>query len=803
MKIKNWYRRYPLLSRFSIFIILPALIAVYMAYQHWVLSPLPLSVQTQQFTQLEKPIKVTRDKYGVPYIEASSQHDIFFATGYIHAQDRLWQLELQRRLSTGTLSEIFGKESLQYDTWVRTLGLHHVAKRNKETLSTDALNSLQAYADGINSFISTTDNLPIEFTSLGLKPKPWQVTDSLAWMKMFALSMSGNLDEEIQHSVAQISLPKNLLALFFSPVQTDFDTLARNNIQPLSGVHQTIKKMEADYNIGGKHVGSNAWVVSSKLSASGNALLANDPHLGLQIPSLWYAVSQQTPGSKLEGMTLIGLPLIVFGKNQYIAWGGTNMEADLQDLVIEQIHPTDGNRYKYQEDWLPFRYRTEKIKVKADFPTFLKPDYEDVTLTVKETVTGPVISDTHLKNTVSLRWTALNNDDSSYEGFFRLNQATDWQSFQQAGRLITSPSLNLFYIDEKQNIGHMGVGHIPLRQTGKGEIPSYRSANGDIWDSIIPWPDMPKEFNPDRGYIVNANNRNVQADYPYHISSSFADPARAERIIQLLNKPSVDLAHIKRMQLDIKDLTVTQLKKLMLTVKAEDLWQQEALDYLAKWNEEAQADSVAATLFYTWARQVYRVLLNDELLPAWGQLKSTGILLGLRDRLSYDDLANLISQKSAFCNDINTDETESCEQVLVDALDRALILNSKLHGDEISDWQWGKFQTTRYEHMPFGKMKHIKSIFSREIATGGSSNTINVAAGKYERDNGFIQDFGAGFRQIIEARGDYYFINSTGQSGQLASPHYDDMVAGFKQGDYLKFAQPVKSESQLQLMPKK
>ncbi|KNC65037.1 hypothetical protein AC626_25690 [Pseudoalteromonas rubra] len=255
--------------------------------------------------------------------------------------------------------------------------------------------------------------------------------------------------------------------------------------------------------------------------------------------------------------------------------------------------------------------------------------------------------------------------------------------------------------------------------------------------------------------------------------------------------------------MDVKDLTVSKLKAVMETVVAEDLWQQEALDHLKAWQGDAHSDSIAATVFYTWARQIYRVLLNDELIPAWNEKAATRQLLGLRGRVSYDQLAELLAQNSPLCDDTNTIETESCEEVLLSALDRTLILNSKLQGDEIGNWQWGKFQTTRYDHMPFGKVKHLNKVFSREVATGGATNTVNVAAGFYEKDNGFIQNYGAGFRQVIDMGGRYQFMNSTGQSGQLASAHYDDMITLFAQGQYVSFETPTEASRKLTLTPNK
>ncbi|MCG7537732.1 penicillin acylase family protein [Pseudoalteromonas sp. OOF1S-7] len=803
MQIKNWFTRHPLLCRFGTFILAPSVLCAYVAYQQQVLSALPPTGANTVAATVHEPVVITRDTHGVPYIEAGSAADAYFAMGYLHAQDRLWQLELQRRLSAGKLSEVFGKESLNYDVWVRTLGLYAVAEHSKAHLSEQALASLQAYAAGINDFLRQQPTLPVEFTMLGITPEPWRVEDSLAWMKMFSLSMSGNLEEEIQRSVALRTLPKTLFTQFFeSDISQPVEPLAQGPVASLSGLHHTIKQLEKDYKVGGKHIGSNAWVVSAEKSATGYAILANDPHLGLQIPSLWYAVSQDVPDNLLQGMSLVGLPVIVFGQNNQIAWGGTNMEADLQDLVVEQVHPDDPNLYRYQQQWLPFTSRTEYIKVKSDFPSVLKPAYRDVELKIKETLTGPVISKTGLPQAVSLRWTALQAKDSTYDGFFHINRAQNWSEFKAAADQIASPSLNLFYVDKQNNIGFTGAGNIPIRQQGTGILPATRAAHGDVWQGFIPKDEMPSELNPPRGYIINANNRNVAQDYPYHVSSSFADPARANRIEQLLDEQPLDLDYIKLMQMDVKDLTVTRLKAVMETVKAEDLWQQEALDQLSSWQGEATADSIAATLFYTWSRQIYRVLLNDELIPAWNEKAATGQLLGLRGRLSYDQLAELLLQDSPLCDDSNTLEIESCDTVLLSALDRTLIMNSKLHGDEIEDWQWGKFQTTRYDHMPFGKVKHLNTVFSREVATGGSSNTVNVAAGFYEQDSGFIQNYGAGFRQVIDMGGRYQFMNSTGQSGQVASQHYDDMVAQFAQGQYISFELPAKATHKLTLIPK-
>ncbi|WP_440055074.1 penicillin acylase family protein [Pseudoalteromonas sp. T1lg65] len=788
------------------------LIGIFVYFVHsYLFSPLA-EYKNVELRNLEQKVEITTDEYGIPAISANSEHDLYFAMGYLHAQERLWQLELQRRLSKGTLSEVFGKSSVAYDAWIRTLNLHGAAESALKSLSPEAVASLHSYSLGINAFLNSNTPLPFEFELFGVEPEPWQPVDSLAWVKVFALNLSGNYKQEIQRLVARQYMGAEHVGAFFPlDPQVTTEQTVQANIASLSALLNAHLEMEQQVKVGGRYVGSNAWVVSGKHTKSGHPILANDPHLGLQIPSLWFAVKQQINEHEVAGASLVGLPVVVFGKNRHIAWGGTNMMADVQDLTVEKVNPENPNQYWYQGQWRDFAMRVDEIKVRSSFPTSLTPELKPVQIRVKETIHGPVISSAAevAKSPVSLQWTALQNHDSSYETFYRLNKATNWQSFLSAVEHHVAPALNLFYIDSQGNIGFKGIGLIPVRETGDGRYPQARSDIDNNWKSFIPFSQMPEKFNPESGFLVNANNANVSDDYPFPISHEFAPTARADRIEQLIqtqidqNKP-LSLDYISAMQLDALDLSVAELRNVMLTLQGKNQQQIQALKQLQEWDMQATVNSTGATVYYTWYHHLSRYLLADETKGYWDQGSEQNFLSSLPALLEADVLAELLAKQSVWCDIAQTEVVEDCRTILESSLEKAIDDLTRVLGNNPEDWQLSHAQTTLYKHIPFSEMKFFDRIFERRIATYGAPNTVNAAGTAFDSLDGFEKNFGAGFRQIIEMskhQQTHLFINSTGQSGQLASEHYDNMIERFEQNQLIELHKSSVVH-QFQMLPK-
>ncbi|MDP5130110.1 MAG: penicillin acylase family protein [Paraglaciecola sp.] len=521
--IGNPYRSRPILTLFSISVLLPAIFLFYQAYIY-LHSSLPNYQDVIVKTGLQQQVVISKDQYGIPSIKAKTDQDAFFAVGYMHAQDRLWQLELQRRMAQGRLSEVFGKSASGFDIYIRTLRIYNTAIESLPALSPAAQESLQAYADGINSWLAQAKQLPLEFTLLDIKPEPWQPADSLAWVKMFGLSMSGNFQEDLNRLMLTETLGKakvNTLYGVDSKQQVAAITKApQDTMAVLAQLSQLSQDLHSQWNFGGKHIGSNAWVVAAQHSKNGRAILANDPHLNMELPSMWYIVDVQGEHFHTTGMSMVGSPLVMLGRNKHIAWGATNMLADTMDLYFEQINPQNTNQYRRGDQWLDFNIRTELIKVKADFPAFLREPLEPLKIQIRETDHGPVISDliSEIRQPLSLRWVGGQIGDTSFEAFYRLIYAHDWDSFNDALSFHRSPAMNLFYIDQKDNIGYLGTGDIPIRGRGNGSIPVPGWDPEYTWSGFIPKNEMPVSLNPSQGYLLSANNQVTNSTYPYFIS---------------------------------------------------------------------------------------------------------------------------------------------------------------------------------------------------------------------------------------------------------------------------------------------
>lgn len=791
-------KKFPLLSRVVAFVLFPVALMCYLVYESILIGALPRTDGVVQVKGLESEVRILRNADGVAHIEASNDTDVYFSMGYLHAQDRLWQLELQRRISQGRLSEIFGQSMIRQDSWIRTLGVYQAATDTVPYLSKDALASLESYAAGINAWLKASSRLPVEFSAFSVTPEPWTVVDSLAWMKIFALNLAGNYRDELQQLVGLHYLTTAQMKTVFPHFVSDAE-LTRVT-KPVADLDHTLAtllsvqhQLESELKIGGSYIGSNAWVVSGQHTQSGKPILANDPHLGLQLPSLWYAVSQQGATFSAAGMSLVGTPLVILGKNDQIAWGATNMMADVQDLYLEQLNPGDPTQYLADGRWQKFISRSEKIHVKADFPAALRAKLKPVEINIQHSIHGPVISGivNGIEQPVAMQWTALEPKDTSYEAFYRLSRARDWAEFKVALSVHVAPALNFLYADKQNNIGMVGAGKIPIRKKGTGDMPVSGTDPTFGWQGYVAADELPQYFNPETGYIINANNSNVPPDYPYFISNGFAKSYRADRIGQLL-KASIDSGDgmtsetMKKIQMDVTDLSVARLAKRLRQLNVSEE-QQTVQDVLARWDGTASRNSVGASIFYGWVRHIRNQVFLDELTAFWNTPDHGNYLAAIAQKLSNDELDQLLEENSIWCDNVSTQVTETCEMIQKSALQTFVQEMVKLVGADIDEWRWGDMQHTVYAHTPFSHVKLLKDLFERRTASGGSENTIDVASSTFDNANGYLKSFGAGFRQVIslhEGTDNHYIMNSTGQSGQMVSPYYDNMVERFAQGGF-------------------
>ena len=811
------FKKHPLKLRFTVFILLPIIILLIFA-NNYLRKSLPQIDGSVTVKGVSQPVVISRDEHGVVYIDAKTDNDAYFAIGYAHAQDRMWQLELQRRIAQGRLSEVFGINSLSHDVWMRRLELYNIASSSWQALSPEARMSLTAYASGINAWIETAEVLPPEFMALGIEPAPWTPNDSLAWAKIFALNLAGGMREEIRNLIATKNLTNRqmdtIIGKYPQQAPVTVSNVELKTQKSLVSLLQLQIQIEQDLKIGGKYVGSNAWVVAGEHSADGKAVLANDPHLGLQIPSMWYVASLK--GDRLEsiGMTLVGIPTVVFGRNDSISWGGTAMMADTQDLFIEQINPEQPDEYKRGESWLKFNNRTELIKVKAAFPSQMRSPYKPVEINLKNTEHGPVVTSLNetFEQTVALRWPALDPKDTTYESFFQLNYATDWQSFRKALRFHVAPTLNILYADKSNNIGYQAVGKIPIRANGHGQLPVPGWNDDFAWVSYIPFDQLPQSYNPEKGYIVSANNKIIGSDYPYFISNNWAPPARAQRIEELIQEQiskgePLTIDYHQQMQADTVDVSVKELLAVFQQHDGKTERQRKAIDLIKNWQGDMAVNSASAAIFFTWAKHLRAQLFSDELKGFWNKQDESKSLSAMVFSTSYMDVYTALNDKTLnWCDIRGSEAVEGCDYLLTSSLRQALDEIDDLLGADMDSWQWGDMHATKYSHTPFSLVELLDYIVGREIPNGGSTNTINVANSIFEESEGYQQTFGAGFRQIIqfnENDSQHWYMNSTGQSGNVFSRHYADMVEPFNAVQFFELPLRVQTEAGfvLQLQP--
>lgn len=733
------------------------------------------------------------DEKGVVHVNAKSEAAAYFAMGYAHAQDRLWQLELQRRTVRGTLAELLGKNAINSDIWMRTLGIYESAEKSQSSLPKEAIDSLQAYSDGINHWINQNNSYPFEFKALGVKPGQWTPVDSLAWTKYFALALSTNYRDELKHFIASQYLRKDQFSDLFPEVRIN-DGLAMGNVKIDPHFYKTYLSDNSIFQNARTNsvAGSNAWVVAGTKTSTGAPILANDPHLGFQIPSLWYAATIATDNFNTSGMSIVGLPLIVFGRNEHIAWGGTSMMADVQDLYFESEVSNEPGYYLYDGEKLPYQVEKQLISVKPDFPSSLRSPLKPLEILVRKSINGPVISDV-LKGTdrtLSLKWTGLDTSDTTYQAFWLINKARNKSEFLDAAEFLVAPALNLFYADYCGNIGLVAAGKIPVRKTGNGSFPVAGGASDNEWVSYIPFKDMPKVWNPSSGYLVNANNKNTPSDSSLLIASKFDSGNRANRIKTLIDSTpdnTISVEITKQFQRDVIDDSV---KKLLVIMKdriglLED--DRDIANYLVEWDGSADGKSVGATIYYSWLRHIKAGIFEDNFRAYWNHSEQAEFLESVLAGISGDKVASTIDSDNGWCDDVRTLDEESCDQIVKNAYEEMLTELVRFRGGNPDHWKWEDLQHAFYSHKPFGSVRLLQPLFEKKYESQGSSNTIDVAGSYFDKTDGYVQVFGAGFRQIIqldEGAVKHFVSMPLGQSGQALSKNFTDLAKDYHNGIY-------------------
>ena len=759
------------------------LLAIVLAYV-WMRGSLPDLASSVSVIGIAAPVEITRDRHGVPHVVAQSRDDALYGLGYVHAQDRLWQMEVNRRLGAGRASEVMGRGTLALDRTMRVLGIYRSAQRNYANLDPATRSALESYAAGVNAFIASRDflrrPLPPEFIMLGVEPEPWRPEDSLVLGKTMAFDLSVNMSEELLRAhLAQILDPQQLADIY--PAYPHPDT---HQLGALSDVYASIPWAAAWRALTRRRDpenGSNNWVVAGGRSATGKPILANDPHLRLSAPSIWYLAHLVAPGLDVIGATMPAIPAVVLGRNDRVAWGFTNTYGDVQDVFIERLVDGDPSRYLSPDGPRPFAVREEVIKVRGERP---------VRLAVRETRHGPVISDlmpeqhrTQLGDFVlSLEWTALDDRDATHRALLGMQKARNWREFDAALRDYAGPQQNMVYADVDGNVGLIVPAWVPRRDPAnslQGVLPAPGWDALYDWNGHVPFEELPRRLNPREGLIATANDPIVGSEYPHHITFDWEDTYRIRRIRELMVADSEhSMESSRRLQGD--GVSTMARDFLGFLVKADPLTDEcgRALALLSAWDGDMDANRPEPLIFSSWYSQLETQIYADEL----------GTLFSEAWRYRPQFIWNVLNSRQVWCDNINTERVENCDQIVASALERAVSDLAEEHGKDMAEWRWGDAHYAHMRHLPFTVVPVLRGFFDiRAVASGGP---FTVNRGRYQISDErarFVQTHGSTFRAIYDLsdldRSRY--IQVPGQSGNPLSPDFDNFVQPWQDVEYI------------------
>lgn len=776
-------------------------------------------------TGLKDSVSVLKDNFGVPHIYSNNKEDMYFAQGYMHARDRLWQMDLSRRVAEGRLSEIFGKDVLDYDILFRTLGIYKTAYQLMDKISPESKTILESYTKGVNAFIETHNkNLPLEFDILNYKPEAWKPEHSLMVMRMMAweLNLSWYTDYMFGEIVSKLGIEKAKEFFPEYPEDGPFivqdktsskDTSNKNN-KPTSFIHsetnykqlsslsveffESVKNYKNYFNISGSSIGSNSWVVSSKKSESEKPILANDPHLFLSSPSKWYEVHLYDNSSKssVAGFSIPGTPLVAIGSNNIITWGITNLMNDDSDFYILDLNPENKLQYKVKETYHSLDSTEESIKIKD-----VKDTYDFRTYSTKF---GPVISRLNKRSfsqsrgfnqpenkIVTFRWTGYELSDE-INALYKINTAKNKEEFRTALSVYGTPAVNFTYADTAGNIGYQVAGKIAVRNNPENLTQMIYPSSGELeWTGFVPYDELPNEYNPERGFIITANNKPVK-NYKYYISNLYEPHYRAEKIEQELESRSIFSAdEFKLIQINFSSLQAKEFCQYIFDAfKDSNAVPQEYLKYfdlLKKWDYQMTSFSPAATIFAQFEIHLYKNLyynvLGQELFNDYLYLKNipvrnTGRLLKVNKSWLFSINQNDIS--------IATARDYYVRKSFVEAIKT---LTDFTGTDDYNNWLWGNYHKVTITH-PLGVVPALSGIVNiGPFEMGGSGVTINC--GEYSFSNALASNefgfsLGASMRMIVDLgrNKNLYTIIPGGQSGQPLHINYADQARLWLNGEY-------------------
>lgn len=745
----------------------------------WMRGALPKTKGEIVLPGLRADVRVYRDTYGVPHIYAEGEHDLFYAAGFVIAQDRLWQLDMIRRAGAGRLSEIFGEPAVESDRFLRTIGFRRIARRMVGAMHADARDAAEAYVSGINAFIEEFGRKPpIEFKLLRYTPEPWSVEDVIACGRMMAWQLNVSWRTDLVFARIADRLGEEKARELRSGYPPDAPSIMPGEFEGASArIERFLRSGEAALAfLGAGHPGSgsNSWVVSGERSVTGRPILANDPHLELSSPSRWYEMHLVGGRYDVAGATLPGVPGVLLGGNKQIVWGATNAMIDDTDYYIENL---DIDRYLRDGVWKTVEVVQETIRVK---------EKEPVPLEIRLTDYGPMVSGLPGfeagDRALSMRWTGYGESDELH-ALLAMNRAGSWEDFSDALREFKVPGQNFVYADVEGNIGYRCAAAVPIRDREDAILPGPGSDGARAWRGTIPFDELPYRYNPPEGFLATANNRIAGDAYPYYLSDLWEPPSRIERIRELLEeKRPLSVQDFKRIQNDVLSPHArTTVPHLLRAWGEEDTLGavSRARTYLKEWNFEEDAESVGPSIFHAFYLALVRNIYEDELAE-----KLYADFIGTPNVAIWATMRLLEDGTSEWFDDVGTEKRESAGDLLRKSLRDALADLTERLGEDMETWTWGRLHSVAFVHFLGAQGPLSKVLTVGPFPVGGSGATVNAATysflAPYQVVTGPSRRFIANLSDIENV----LTVIPTGQSGHPSGPHYKDQTDMWLKGEY-------------------
>ncbi len=753
---------------------------------------------------LTAPVEIVRDNANVPHIFAQADEDAFYALGYAHAQDRLWQMTMLRRTAQGRLSEVFGARTLEIDKLVRRLDIYPLSVASLEVQDARTMRILQAYATGVNARLDQVNQQALgrgapEMFLFNPPVAPWRPADSLAIIKLMALRLAGHLDSEVLRARMSLAIPdparlRDILpdapgsGVAALPEYAElFPTVPRyaiSTMPDLGPLQPFARKTLAG--------ASNVWAAAPNRSASGGTLLANDPHLGFSAPAIWYLARLELQSGGVIGGTIPGMPVILTGRSNDLGWGITSAKMDDQDVFIEEVNPDNPEQYRTPDGFKAFVTRKSIINIKDEAP---------VTVTLRWTDNGPVLPGTHYNlssitppgHVAALSWTALSPRDTSMAAALRLMEAKSVEDGFKAIEDYVAPSQNLMLVD-RENIGMKMIGAMPRRDArhqSKGRLPSPGWIETNRWQGRLPYAANPEFVAPAGGILGNTNNKTVERPFPNHVSFDWGDTQRVKRWETLMQARQV---HTRDSFIEAQLDSVSFTAKSLLPLIAAELWftgeaapegtplrqRQRALSLLGDWSGEMNEHMPEPLIFAAWLQMLQARIVQDELGPLAKELTHVEPLL--IERVFRD-----VDGASVWCDVIQSTPVETCADMARLALDDALVWIGETWGPALESLRWGDAHQATHDHPVLGEVPVLRYFVNIRQSTNGGDNTLQRGLTRGTGPNPFENVHGAGYRGVYDFADpdSSVFVISTGQSGHFLSRHYDDMAQLWRRGEYI------------------